>query len=289
MKTFKTMLFVFTVSFATLSWGQEAKETIKKELQFNTQGNENILHVQNVNGSISVEGYAGSKILVEVEKRITAKRQEFVELGTEEIDISVQNKGNHIYLYLESPWTYFDLEKGRFSHHEQYNRNEQPKYRYRLDFKVKVPMNTGVNLGTMNQGDIYVKNVQGSLMKVHNLNGAIDLVNIAGQTDVNALNKDINISYHSNPTEDCYFNSLNGDITVVFKEDLNADISFKSMNGDLFTNYETTALKPQVTQKRVNGSKGTKFKLNSKQAVRIGKGGIKLDFDLLNGDALVKR
>ena len=61
------------------------------------------------------------------------------------------------------------------------------------------------------------------------------------------------------------------------------------MNGDLYTNYDTVALKPQVVQKEVKGKKGVKYKVDSKESFRIGRGGIKLDFNLLNGDVTVKK
>ena len=249
----------------------------------------NVLHVQNVNGSIDIQGYNGSSILVEVKKTVKAKNQELLEIGKQEIGVSVEEQGDEIFVFLDSPWTYFDFEKGRFAHHENYEYRDRPKYRYNLDFTIRVPQNTGLHLGTMNNGDIFVANVQGSMLKVNNLNGAIDLENVAGKTDVNALNKDINITYHSNPREDSSYNSLNGDINVTFKDDLNADISFKSMNGNLYTNYDTTTLQAEVTQKEVKKSRGVKYKVDSKESFRIGKGGVKLDFQLLNGDALVKK
>ncbi len=289
MRTIKTVLVTVMLCMSALLQSQEFKETIKKELQFASNNTKNVLNVQNVNGSIDIQGYNGNTIQIEVKKTIKAKSQEYLELGKREIGISIEENGNKIFVYLDSPWTYFDLEKGGFSHHENYNRRERPKYRYHLDFTVKVPKNTGLIAGTMNDGDIFVKDVQGHLMKVNNLNGAITLENVAGRTDANALNRDINISYATNPKEDSYYNSLNGDINITFQDGLNADVSFKSMNGDLYTNFDTMAMKPEVTQKETKGSKGVKYKVDSKEAFRIGNGGVKLDFNLLNGDALVKK
>lgn len=289
MRNFKLIMSTLALSLCVGVNAQEFEETIKKELQFSSNSSTNILDVQNVNGGIQVEGYSGNTILIEVRKTIKAKNQEYLEEGKQEIGVSVEDQGNQIFVYLDSPWTYFDANKGRFAHREQYNNHERPRYRYHLEFTVKVPFTTSLRLGTMNDGDILVKNVQGSLIKVNNLNGGIDLENIAGKTDVNALNRDINISYKTNPTEDCYYNSLNGDITVIFQDNLNADVSFKSMNGDLYTNYDTVSLQPQVVHKEVKGKKGVKYKVDSKESYRIGNGGIKLDFNLLNGDALVKK
>ncbi len=289
MRTIKTIVLSLALCNGFIMSSQEFQEAIKKELQFASSNAKNVLHVQNVNGSIDIKGYNGNTILVEVKKVIRAKNQECLEEGKQEIGISVEEQGNQIYVYLKSPWTYFDLDKGRFSHHENYQYHERPKYRYHLDFTIKVPRKTGLNVGTMNSGDIFVKDVQGSLMKVNNLNGAITLENVTGTTDANALNRDINISYASNPREDSSYNSLNGDINVTFKDGLNADVSFKSMNGDLYTNFDTTVLQAEVTQKEVKGKKGVRYKVDSKEAFRIGSGGVKLDFNLLNGDALVKK
>lgn len=289
MRKCKTLFFAVTFCVGGLLQSQEFKEILKKELRFDSSSTTNVLNVQNVNGSIDVQGYEGNTILVEVKKTIRAKNQEYLEQGKREIGISVEEGDNEIFVFLDSPWTYFDLEKGRFSHHENYDYNERPKYRYHLDFTVKVPRKTGLKVGTMNDGDIYVKDVQGHLMKANNLNGAITLENVTGKTDANALNKDINISYSTNPKEDSHYNSLNGDINVTFKDGLNAYVSFKSMNGDLFTNFDTMAMKSEVTQKEVKRGKGVKYKVDAKETFQIGDGGVKLDFNLLNGDALVKK
>jgi len=289
MKTMNTVFLTATLCMGALLQSQEFKEIIKKELQFASTNSKNVLNVQNVNGSIAIQGYNGNTIQVEVKKTIKAKNQEYLELGKREIGISIEETDGEIFVFLDSPWTYFDLEKGRFFHHENYNHRDRPKYRYHLDFTVKVPKSTGLIVGTMNDGDIFVKDVQGHLMKANNLNGAITLENVAGRTDANALNRDINISYSTNPKEDSYYNSLNGNINVTFKDGLNADVSFKSMNGDLYTNFDTRAMKPEIMQKETKGSKGVKYKIDSKEAFRIGSGGVKLDFNLLNGDALVKK
>ena len=247
-----------------------------------------MLVVQNVNGPISVEGYDGSTIIIEVEKTISARSQNSLEEGKREIEVRIEEVGNRIYAYLNSPNNRFNTAIGRYEN----NNNRQwkkPNYSYHLDFKLKVPRKTNVKLATMNDGDIYAKDVRGDEIIVNNLNGAITLDNISGKTDVNALNKDINISYYKNPVGDSKYHSLNGDINVTFKENLNADVSFKSLNGDMYTNYDTTKLSPELVKKKTKNGKGVKYNMSSNQSYRIGEGGIKLDFNLLNGDATLKK
>ena len=60
---------------------KEFKETIKKELSYENSGNDRMLEVQNLNGSITVEGYDGDMVLVEVEKTISAQNANDLELG----------------------------------------------------------------------------------------------------------------------------------------------------------------------------------------------------------------
>lgn len=270
-------------------FSQDFEETITKGISLNSNASVSTLVVQNVNGPIEVEAYQGNTIKLEVDKIIKAKNSENVTLGKQEIGIKIEEKGNKIFVYLDSPWTEFNIDTERYRHNENYNGHNTRKYYYHLNFRIKVPKSLNLKLATMNDGDIHVINVQPNELIVNNLNGAITLDNISGRTDVNALNKDINISYSTNPKDDSKYNSLNGDINITLKQDLNADVTFKSLNGDFYTNFDTVKLNPQMTKKTVKNGKGVKYKLNSREAFQIGNGGIKLDFNLLNGDVTVKK
>lgn len=289
MKTVKTTMVLLALVCCHLGMAQKFSETISKELSFATKSDKNMLVVKNINGPISVEGYAGSSIKLEVDKTISARRDTYLEEGKQEIQVKIEEVGNRLYVYVESPNNDFNTASGRYENRKNHNRWIKLDYRFHLAFKLKVPRSTSVELATMNDGDIYAKNVQGEEIIVSNLNGAITLDNIAGKTDVNALNKDINITYYKNPSSDSSYHSLNGDVNVIFKENLNADVSFKSLNGDLYTNYDTTKLSPELVKKKTKNGKGVKYNMSSNQSYRIGDGGIKLDFNLLNGDVTLKK
>ena len=289
MKTVKTSLILVAFICCHILTAQKSTKIITEEISFSSSSNDNKLVVQNVNGPISIEGYNGNTIKVEVEKTISANSQDKLEEGEIDIQLKIDQVGTTIYVYLDSPWNRFDTNIGRYANQKNNGEWRQPKYRYHLNFKLKVPKNTNVKLATMNDGDITAKNIQGDEISVSNLNGAINLENIAGKTDVNALNKDINITYHKNPSGDSKYYSLNGDVNVTFKENLNADVSFKSLNGDMYTNYDTMKLQPELVKKKTKNGRGVKYNMSSNQSYRIGTGGIKLEFNLLNGDATLKK
>ncbi len=288
MKTIKTTMWLFALLCCHLVTSQKSNETISKVLNFSSKSDQNRLVVKNINGPIRVEGYDGSAIRLEAEKSISAKRESYLEEGKQEIQIKIEELDNRIYVFVETPNNNFNTASGRYENSRN-NRWVKLNYRFHVSFILKVPKATSLELATMNDGDIYAKDVQGNEIIVNNLNGAITLENIAGKTDVNALNKDINITYYQNPNGDSKYHSLNGDVNVTFKENLNADVSFKSLNGDMYTNYDTTALRPDLVKSKTKNGKGIKYNMSANQSYRIGKGGIKLDFNLLNGDATLKK
>ncbi len=274
----------------------KSTETIKKELKFTSTSSENILVVDNVYGSIEIEGYNGNTIQVEVTKVIQADTKEDLQKGKEEIGIKSAKKDDAVYVYLDSPYSHFDLETGNFEHREfsfNYRRNYKHRskrmYKYTLDFKIKIPKNTSIDIKAVNNGNIKVTDVHGKLLIVHNINGAIDMINVSGKTDVNALNRDINITYTKNPTEESWYSSLNGDINVKFKDGLDAVISYKTMNGGFYTNFDVEKTTPKLLTTKETKRKRTKYKVDSNRHFKIGNGTTHLHFDQLNGDAIVKK
>lgn len=268
---------------------QKSTETIKKEVQFNSLSKNNTFYVDNMHGAIEVEGYNGKTIIIEVTKTITGKTSEIVAKGKREINLKVVKRGNKIYAYSNSPYTSFNPETGSYSHRENWNsRRSRRKYEYSLDFKIKVPKNVSIDVSTVNDGDIYVQNMHGEYLSANNVNGAITLKNVSGTTDVNALNRDINIVYTKNPTKESWYRSLNGDINIKFKGSLNANVSHRTMNGGFYTSYAVSNLAPKIVKEQIRKSKGVKYKIRSKGQFKIGDGGVQLNFDQLNGDTIVK-
>ncbi|MBX2828619.1 MAG: DUF4097 domain-containing protein [Flavobacteriaceae bacterium] len=285
MRTLKLITVCICFFLVGGAYAQKHTETIKETKQFPSKSSENLLVVYNVNGSVRVEGTNGNEVSIIVEKTIEGNNNRQLEQGKQEINARIETEGNIIYVYHDSPYTEFDLETGRFNHKGSWN---HIKYHYELDITIRVPKNTNLELSTINNGDIFAKRVEANDISVSNINGAITLEDIAGKTYANALNKDINISYTKNPTKDSKYASLNGDININVQNGLNADISFKSLNGDIYTNLETRTSNAGMKMTKGKGRKGTKYKMNKNTEFQIGSGGIKMDFDVLNGDVTIK-
>ena len=285
----RLVVLLLSTALSLPVFAQDSKEEINKELRFGSSSSDNHLTVQNINGSISIEGYSGNSIQVIATKEIHGDNSAGLKKGKEEIQLRFAERGNKVFVYLETPMNQYDVEKGKYKSWEENRKYEKPDYRYLVDISIRVPRNSNLKVNTMNDGDVLIKDVQAKDLHVSNLNGAINMENVAGKTYVNALNKDITISYASNPTEESVFKSLNGDIRVNLASAINADVTFKTLNGDFYTDMETEMVPQKMSQSKKEYGKGTKYKLSKNEIFRIGNGGVKLHFDLLNGDVMLKK
>lgn len=258
---------------------------IQKELSFQSNSTSNALVVQNIFGPITIEGYSGQAIQLEVKKKITADTEKGLELGKTELDIAILERGGRLIIHPSAPYFEYNENGLRFNWCDN---SKEPSYRHWLSFKLKVPKNIRLNIGTVNDGDIRIANTQGNYIKVNNVNGGIALNNVAGQTNVHCINGEVDITYTDNPTKASTYYSLNGDINIIYQNALSADISFKSMNGELFTDFDVT--KQYTRTSRNEGKKDNgRYKYEATPIVQIGKGGIDLDFETLNGNVYLKK
>ncbi len=282
---FVVLAGAFTVQCANAQ-RKEFNEVIKKELSYEDSSSDKMLEVQNLSGSIAIEGYDGTTVLVTVEKTITASNTTNLELGKKEIGIKVINQGDKIIVYPDVP--NMQYKDGSFTN-INCDRWEESPYEHTLNFRVKVPKKNRIKVGAINNGELLVKNTRGSFIEANNINGGIELLNVTGQTKVRCINGAVSISYADNPTLDSTYYSLNGDINITYQKDLSADIAFKSMNGELFTDFDIEKQFAKTTKNDSGKKKNAKYKYESKPVVQIGKGGLSFDFETLNGDVIIKK
>jgi len=293
MKTFIILIGSWLVS--DLAWAQVFTEKISTEYNFENKAMENTLIVANINGSIDVVGYAGDKVVLEVEKIIQAKTQERLQKGKQEIQLGMIDRADTLIFYVRGDCNMFsENNKGfrfndkRWGYHWENSDGDddcRQVFEYKLNFTLKVPFAVHLQLSTINDGNITVENVKGSV-SASNVNGSIKLSNLTKEASASTINGDVDIEYDHNPESDCRFYTLNGDINANFQKGLVADLSFESFNGSFFTNVNQLASLPPEIEKSTKGE-GIKYKLKGNR-YQIGKGGAHLDFETFNGNVYLK-
>ena len=259
-------------------YAQSQTEKITKTGSFQNTRTTHVLSVVNVQGFVKVEGYNGDKIMLEGLKTISAKNQQDLAKGMQEMQLQLVESGDSVYVYLDAPFIFRKKTKGRSMNINM----EDVNYDYKFDLTLKVPFNTNLDISTINNGDVTVNNTRGNL-KVRNVNGGIFLNDIAGATDANTVNGPVEVRYAQNPTASSSFKTINGPVKVYCAPKLNATVSFKSMNVQFYTNLSDLEMLPvKVTHNTNNNGSGTVYKVDKNQNYKVGQGGINFAFETLN-------
>jgi DUF4097 and DUF4098 domain-containing protein YvlB len=221
-----------------------------------------------------------------------------LEKGKAEVKLGVIDRADTLIFYVEDSCNSFGKKKDRKNNNGGWfkngwgynwdcrNRDCRDEYDYKMDFTIKVPSSIHLMVSTINDGDITVENVRGSV-DADNINGSIRLTNLEREADASTINGDVDIEYTSNPSKNCRFYSLNGDINALFRKGLAASMSFESFNGSFYTNIDNIEPLPVRVVKTAEGD-GIKYKVNGNR-YQVGKGGgAYLDFETFNGNVYLK-
>jgi hypothetical protein len=250
----------------------DQNETIQKTYPLAGAAPKKVI-VDNVFGSIHVQGYAGSEVRLVAHKRLTADSEEAAEHARREVTLEITQDANTVRFYVDGP---FRCRDGGVHIHND------PGYQVKYDFDLQVPRDTATDLKTINDGEIRIANVAGDY-KVDNINGGVEMTDAAGSGKVYALNGKVRVTFRENPREKSSFGSLNGEVRVAFQPGLAADLRFKTFNGGVYTDFPVSYLPvPASAGERHNGK--FVYKSSDWSAVRVGQGGPELSFDAFNGD-----
>jgi hypothetical protein len=291
----KTKILLLALMLGPQAYAQNFSETISKELTFEKKSPDNALMISNIFGNVTVVGYEGQKILLEVKRSIYAKTDARLEKGKQEVQLGIIDRADTIIVYVSDGCNQFRKRSNRsgrsnrhdqgWGYHSEWQNNCHVDYDYKMDFTLKVPASLHLLVSAINDGDVTVENING-IVKAGNINGSIRLTNLKSEADAHTINGDVDIEYAQNPGKDCRFYTLNGDINASFQPGLSANMSFESFNGSFYTNLNSLETLPVKVEKATRGD-GIKYKINGNR-YQIGRGGAMLDFETFNGNVYVK-
>ncbi len=255
-------------------------EDIQKTLAFAGPSGTGEILVDNIFGSITVEGYGGSDVKLTIHKTIKARSQEILEQAQREVTLDVGTEGRTIDMYVNGPF--------RDRDEDGWNDWRNPGYQVHYDFDIKVPRRTDLSLKTVTEGDIVVTGIEGDF-DVRNVNGKVTITEIAGSGQAHTVNGAVKVVFTRNPNENCSFKTVNGDLDVYFIDDLSADFQLKTFHGDMLSDFPVKymPLKASPQGERKGGKyvyKGNRF-----VGVQTGNGGPEMTMDTLNGDILIHK
>lgn len=257
-------------------------EEVRKTLKFTDPAKPREVVVDNVFGPITVEGYAGSDVLLTAKKTVYAKSEDKAALAAAEVKLDIQEKGGAVDIYVDGPFRENEKthRRGRASWRD-------PGYEVHYAFELKVPFKTNVAVSTVTEGDIDVRGVEGEF-DVHNVNGKVRLTDVSGRGTAETVNGGLTVGFRTAPDGGCSFKTLNGDLVLALPANPSADFKLSTFNGQVWSDFDVTRLPaPAPARKSEEG----KFIYRSDRSfgVRAGKGGPEIALDTMNGDILIKK
>jgi hypothetical protein len=277
---FLLVLFLTAGLFAQRDFQLQESVDIQKTLTFQNQAAERTFIVDNIFGSIRVEGTRSKDVQISIHKTIKAKNKDRLEKAKEEVSLDITEDGDTIELYVDGP---FRHNEDRNNVHMSYD----PEYEVHYDFDIKVPHQTELCLHTVTNGQISVKNFVGDF-DIKNINGRIVMTEISGSGTAHTVNGKVEASFVENPKTDCSFKTLNGDVRLLFQPDLSADFRVNSFTGNAFSDFAVSYLPSKPgTSYRDRGK--YVYKSDKMTGIRIGKGGPEIEMNTMNGDILIEK
>ena len=259
------------------------ESAITRTLSF-AAGGGRALDVRNINGFIHVEGTNDSSVEMSVRKVVRAEtRDDLAEAqrdvrldfrdGAPRVEAVVTDRNGHI---CGEPWN--DREP----------RRDHVHYEVRFDFTIRMPRDAALRLCTINGGDVIVNGTQGDF-DVSNVNGRVDMRQVAGSGRAHTVNGPISVTFTANPRQPTSFKTVNGSVDIVFLDGLSADFSMKTFNGGLFTDFDVQPLPATAAAAGERRDGRFVYRANEFTRVRVGSGGPQITFETLNGSVRARR
>ncbi len=274
----KPLLLLSFILSGILLFSKEYTDQISKEIETSGNLQEKVLYFGNLFGSVDVEGYNGSVILIEVLRNIEYENSEELETAKEELQLLLTETSKGYLLYYNMPEVKVDEEKMRTSINFC---DRKLEYDFTFDVKIRVPEELNLDISTVNKGDIHIENSKG-ILDIGNVNGSIDMEDVSNIKEASTVNGSIEISFRQNPSGKSTYTTINGDIRLKLKNDFSSEVEFTSMNGDLYTDFKNIEYQSHKVDKHEKNG-GLIYEIKTSPIVQFGNGKNSMEMSSING------
>lgn len=180
---------------------------------------------------------------------------------------------------------------GAFSIEERDNsiEIESDTHTSKVTIVARVPRRADLSLSTVNDGEIIVRDVTGTL-ELENANGPINATNINGSVIAETLNDNISVAFAGVSTSGATaLSSLNGDITIGLAPTQGAELRIDSAEGEIESDYELDVKPSKPTIERSESRRGASVRVEDVVVATVNGGGPVIKVKTLNGNVRIGR
>ncbi|MBT8069396.1 MAG: hypothetical protein KJO80_03080 [Gammaproteobacteria bacterium] len=233
------------------------------------------LIIENIWGDVRVRPGKAGEIVVSVQERRRAPDQERFNRSLKALNLDIEADEAGIALYVgnrDRQWPGRDNCRG---------------CRVDYQFDVTVPIDTQLDVSTVNDGRIDIAGVTGSVSAA-NVNGPITITEMRNCDELNSVNGEVSLGFASVPGENCNIETINGDITLNMPGDAGFDVAMDLFNGRLLTQLPVYPLAVPARVEHIETGGRHQYRIEQHAGVRIGAGGPTFTISSMNGDIRIQ-
>jgi DUF4097 and DUF4098 domain-containing protein YvlB len=259
---------VYLAALALMAGTATAQDAQRLVVPLSNPGSPASLHASVMSGSISVTAYEGNEIVVvatlETEDGEVERKDGMMRIPNTSVGLSIEEEDNVVEI------------SGDWSQNQ-------------TRIEIQVPVNTSLELGTVNGGELEVDGVSGT-HTLQNVNGGISATNISGTLIASTTNGDVVVSFISlDANTPMSFTTFNGDVDVTMPGGTAGRFLLDSGRGEILTDFDI-ALEPVETKvTRDENERGYKVRVEKQVAGRINGGDTEFRFKTYNGDIIIRK
>lgn len=248
-----------------------AQDSDQIAIPLSEPGKAGTLRVQSLNGGIKVEGYTGKEVVVRYSaegggrnSNKPAQQNGMRRVSDNNVGLDIKEEGNEVEIKVNS-------------------------WMKKADLSILVPRNFSLNLRTVNDGLIEVKDVQGEL-DISNVNGSVLLHNVSGAAVVNTVNGEIEALFNESlPNAPMSFTNINGQIQIKLPSGSKFNVKAKSQFGDVYTNFDMKMSNQAVRSEPARSGGTYQVKIENWVQGEVNGGGPEIYIKSLNGAIYIEK
>ena len=203
------------------------------------------LILENVNGSIEVEGWNENRIEIFAKIKVKAGSKNKAKKIFGKIEFDVEHNRDLVRVKADLPKLRKESLFGLFG-------SSNPSIT--ITYRVKVPRKTALELVSVN-GEIAAAGIKGDFF-LKTVNGAIDLHSLGGEGGLKTVNGSVfcGLEEFAEGAE-LKIKTVNGKVNVELPGETGAELDIKTMNGKVRTNFEMNRVR-KIKRNRIQGEIG---------------------------------
>ena len=258
------------------------QETINRSYPLPASVERRSVVVDNIWGNVHVTGGLSDQVQLVAKKTIRAESKDALELAKKEVTLDVTQQGSLLKFYVNGPFRC----QCKCDDCDGCSRRDHQGYIVKYEFELQVPRDVDLTARTVNDGDVIIKDVSGQY-SVHNVNGPVEMTNVAGSGTAKTVNGELKVLFRGNPQSNSFFSTINGDVDLYFLPKLSADLRFKTFNGEIYSDFQMSSLPARQPEAERTSGKFV-FRADRFTGGRVAAGGPEIKIETLNGDIHIR-